>query len=102
MLVNPSSPWHTPSHSVLFLLQPLYGFTSSDYIPFRNVSGGGRDLHFTDDKEIDLDDLTSKPLPKVPLQSSLKGNMSRIYLKLGLVYKTDRINLITMNLVMAD
>ena len=92
---------HTFSFSVIFL-QPLYGFTSSDYIPFRNVSGGGRDLHFTDDKEIDLDDLTSKPLPKVPLQSSLKGNMSRIYLKLGLVYKTDRINLITINLVMAD
>ena len=94
---------HTFSFSVIFL-QPLYGFTSSDYIPFRNVSGGGRDLHFTDDKEIDLDDLTSKPLPKVPLQSSLKGNMSRIYmyLKLGLVCKTDRINLITMNLVMAD
>lgn len=56
-------------------LQPLYGFTSADYVPFRNASGGGRDLHFTDDKELDLDDITAKQLPKLPIQMSLKGEL---------------------------
>jgi len=55
----------------------LYGFTSADYIPFRNASGGGRQLHFLDDKELDLDEISAKPLPKIPLkiplQTSLKG-----------------------------
>ena len=67
--------------SHLCLLQPLYGFTSSDYIPFRNASGGGRDLHFADDKEIDLDDITLKALPKLPLQTSLKGEVCFFLLK---------------------
>ena len=56
------------------LFQPLYGFTSSDYIPFRNASGGGRDVHFLDDKELDLDEVVMKPLPKLPLEPSIKGD----------------------------
>ncbi|KAF6033761.1 Taf6 [Bugula neritina] len=54
--------------------EPLYGFTSADYIPFRNASGGGRQLHFLDDKELDLDEISAKPLPKIPLQTSLKAH----------------------------
>jgi len=38
-----------------------------------NASGGGRQLHFLDDKELDLDEISAKPLPKIPLQTSLKG-----------------------------
>jgi len=46
---------------------------SAEYLPFRYASGGGREIHYTEDKELDLDDMVTKVLPKVPLQTSLKG-----------------------------
>ena len=45
-------------------IEPLYGFTSTEYIPWRYASGGGRELHFNEDHEIDLQELINKPTAK--------------------------------------
>lgn len=55
-------------------VEPVYGFTSSDFVPFRYASGGGREIYFQEDVEVDLDDLMTQSLPKLPLETILKSH----------------------------
>ncbi|XP_050433272.1 transcription initiation factor TFIID subunit 6 isoform X1 [Adelges cooleyi] len=53
-------------------IEPIYGFHAKDHIPFRYASGGGRELHFTDDKDVDLIEFVNAPLAKLPLDISIR------------------------------
>ncbi|XP_068148740.1 transcription initiation factor TFIID subunit 6 isoform X1 [Drosophila tropicalis] len=55
-------------------VEPQYGFVAKDFVPFRFASGGGRELHFTEDKEIDLSELTSNSSLKIPLDLTLRSH----------------------------
>ncbi len=54
--------------------EPLYGCVAAEHEPFRFASGGGREIHFSDEKELDLQALISGPAPKIPLGVSLRAH----------------------------
>ncbi|CAH1368277.1 unnamed protein product [Tenebrio molitor] len=55
-------------------LEPQYGFQSSEPLPFRFASGGGRELHFIEEKEVVLNDLLQNLNAKAPLEVSLRSH----------------------------
>ena len=50
------------------------GFYASEYIPFRHTSGGGKDLYFTEEKEVGLVELVNSPLARLPCDVSIRAH----------------------------
>ena len=55
-------------------VEPLYGFDSAEYYPFKQVTGGSKEYFYPDDKELELTDLISAPLPALPVDATLRAH----------------------------
>ena len=55
-------------------VEPLYGFDSAEYHPFKHTTGGNKEYFYPDDKELELTDLISAPLPPLPLDATLRAH----------------------------
>ncbi|KAF5307737.1 hypothetical protein FQR65_LT06608 [Abscondita terminalis] len=55
-------------------IEPQYGFHSVDSLPFRFASGGGRELHFIEEKEVDLNEFVNNINVKAPLEITLRSH----------------------------
>lgn len=55
-------------------VEPLYGFDTEEYIPFRHTSGGGKDLYYPDEKEVGLLELVNAPLPRLSSDVTLRAH----------------------------
>ena len=44
-----------------------------EHVPFRFTSGGGRELSFQDDRDVELGELVAAQLPKAPLDATIRG-----------------------------
>lgn len=55
-------------------IEPLYGFECAEYIPLRHSSGGGKEIYYPDDQEVDLVSLISSPLPKLPCDVTMRAH----------------------------
>lgn len=54
-------------------VQPMFGYTDPDMLPFRYASGGNREIYFQEQKEVELVDLiNSSVTAKLPLDVALK------------------------------
>lgn len=53
-------------------IEPLYGFECAEYVPFKHTSGGGKELFFQEEQELDLAELISAPLPRVSVEPTLR------------------------------
>ena len=55
-------------------IEPLYGFEPAEYCPFKHATGGSKEYFYPDDKEMELTDLISAPLPALPVDATLRAH----------------------------
>ncbi|KAI7867677.1 transcription initiation factor TFIID subunit 6 [Spinellus fusiger] len=55
-------------------VEPLYGYTCGETPLFRKTLVNGNEVYFAEDEEVDFETILSKPLPKIPLDTSFTAH----------------------------
>ncbi|ODQ54094.1 transcription initiation factor TFIID subunit 6 [Saitoella complicata NRRL Y-17804] len=55
-------------------VEPLYGYSSSRPLKFKEAAYGSGQLYYLDDEEVEFEKVMNMPLPKVPRDVSLKAH----------------------------
>ena len=55
-------------------VEPLYGFDYAEHHPFKHAMGGNKEYFYPDDKELELADLVNAPLPRLPVDTTLRSH----------------------------
>lgn len=58
------------------MIEPVYGFNTSESVPFRSATGGGRCVYYTEDQTVNLDDVinNNNQNVKIPNDLSLRAH----------------------------
>ena len=55
-------------------VEPLYGFDSVEQHAFKHAVSGSKEYFYTDDKDLELADLINAPLPRLPVETTLRAH----------------------------
>lgn len=61
-------------------VEPLYGYESTRPLRFGEASlGPGQPIYYVEDEEVDFEKLINAPLPKIPRDATLTGELGRTF-----------------------
>ena len=59
--------------TILFVIQPLYGFSLNDNSKFQRITTNQHDLFYVEDDEWEFENVISSAMPRVPTDVSFSG-----------------------------